>query len=348
MSNLTPNRIITGGFLTNTSSSVAPSLTDPSLNTAYKNQIVEVGTDYYFVDYTGKAEKLGGGGAPEAVTFGTAAPTSTTALAGDRYFRTSDGSRTGEILEEYIFDGTGWIRLETHRQNFITNLTPVYYSAGSWLSAQANNISSVAEGVQVTLADGTTEIVRHGKYTYPSHGLTVGASYYLDKNVAGGITTVLPTGSEIEQFVLIVHDDNTIEISLEQPDSAVTPVTTAGTMITRFVNRGVDVIMDNIKVRVNPTATTLQIGSVTGTFTAHWSTQCDYNSTSAGTLHQVRPNVSVTTTYQTVDTSGWGFFTAGARQIVDLYDVTNLRRYRVTYIVNNSYNNNAITIERLA
>lgn len=55
MSNTTPYRIRAAGHLLNTTSTVAPSLTDPTANTAFKNQMVTVGDDIYFVDATGNA-----------------------------------------------------------------------------------------------------------------------------------------------------------------------------------------------------------------------------------------------------------------------------------------------------
>lgn len=48
----------TSGTIVNTTSNTAPSLTDPLLNSAYKNQIVSAGGEYYFVDSTGKAVKI--------------------------------------------------------------------------------------------------------------------------------------------------------------------------------------------------------------------------------------------------------------------------------------------------
>lgn len=348
MSRLTPNRINMPGFVLNTSSASAPSLTDPTLNTAYNNQLVKVGTDYYFVDATGKAEKLGGGGAPEAVTFGTAAPTSTTALAGDRYFRTSDGTRTGEILEEYIYDGTGWIRLETHRQNFITAINPVYYDGATWADAQANNPASVADEVKITLADGTVEYVKYGKYTFTGHGLTVGAQYWLDKSAAGNITSVAPLSGEIDQAVLFVHDADTIEIKLEQAIIPTAYTTTAGSMVQMFVNRGVSVTMDNFRVRVAPTGSMLEIQSVSGTFNARGSVLVEYSTTNINALHVVKNAMTVNTTWQSIDGIGYSFNAAGCRETFDFIDITNLRRYRVSYIVNDSFVNNHICIERLA
>ena len=348
MSRLTPNRIIMPGFVLNTSATTAPSLTDSSLNTAYKNQLVKVGTDYYFVDATGKAEKLGGGGAPEAVTFGTAAPSSTTALAGDRYFRTDTGVRTGEILEEYIYDGTGWIRMETHRQNFITAITPVYHNGATWVNAQANNAATVADEVKITLADGTIEYVKYGKYTFPSHGLTVGAQYWLDKNVTGGITATAPLSGEIDQAVLFVHDADTIEIKLEQAITPTASTTTAGSMVQMFVNRGVPVTMDNFKVQVNPAGSTLQIASVSGTFNARGSILAEFSTTNTQPVHIVKNAISVTTAWQSADNVGYSLNAAGAKETFDFIDITNFRRYRVTLIINDSYVNNHICIERLA
>lgn len=239
MSAATPNRFYAAGFVKNVTSSTAPSLTNPALNTGFLNQVVTVGSDSYFVDSTGTATKLGSAATPESVTFGVAAPTSTTAVAGDRYMITSDGTRTGIVSSEYVFDGTGWV------------LIPICAASG------------------------------------------------------------------------------------------------VGTIKSVVANRGVDVILDNVKIRMNPTGSTMQIASVSGSFGVRGATQCDYGTANTGTLHQVKNAMTVTTTYQTVDTVGWSFPTAGSRQIFDFFDVTTAKRYRVTMIVNDSYVNNAFTIERL-
>lgn len=62
MSNTTPNRIKLPSWVLNTTSTTAPSLTDPALNTAFKNQIVTTpdGTKY-FVDATGVASEFTAG-----------------------------------------------------------------------------------------------------------------------------------------------------------------------------------------------------------------------------------------------------------------------------------------------
>lgn len=60
MSNTTPNTLAfrLPGYVQNTTSATPPSLTDPALNTAFKNRVVAVGDDRYFVDATGAAVKL--------------------------------------------------------------------------------------------------------------------------------------------------------------------------------------------------------------------------------------------------------------------------------------------------
>lgn len=68
MSNSTPNRLIIPGFVLNATSTTAPSLTDPSLNTIWKNQVVTVGSDAYFVDANGVARKLGSSAATLTTT----------------------------------------------------------------------------------------------------------------------------------------------------------------------------------------------------------------------------------------------------------------------------------------
>lgn len=99
-----------GGGITNTTSTTAPSLTTPASNTAFKNQMVTVTAgdsegDIYFVDTTGKAVKVfdsaqGGVELPVAIAIGT--QTQLNALAGKpagAYYLVTDGTNQGRVLQ---------------------------------------------------------------------------------------------------------------------------------------------------------------------------------------------------------------------------------------------------------
>lgn len=113
MSNATPNRVRVAGFVKNTTSSTPPSLTDASQNTAFKNQVVTVGSESYFVDSTGVAVKLGGSAAatadiPAAIAIGTQAQLTalTEKPTGGKYIVT-DGANKGDVLVWADTDGDG-------------------------------------------------------------------------------------------------------------------------------------------------------------------------------------------------------------------------------------------------
>lgn len=94
----------------NTTSTTAPSLTNPAANTAFKNQMVSVTTgenngDIYFVDGDGKAIKVfdsaeGGAELPVAIAIGTQAQLN--ALADkptDAFYLVTDGANLGSVLQ---------------------------------------------------------------------------------------------------------------------------------------------------------------------------------------------------------------------------------------------------------
>ena len=151
--------------------------------------------------------------APELVQFGTTAPTSTTGYtAGDEYFVTSNGTSTGTITAQYIFNGTTWtLRPTPTAQLTTTSIVPKVYQSGAYVNAQANIEANVADLIQ--LSDGSR--IHDGEVTWTGHGLTVGAWYYLDQSAPGGYTTTRPTSGLVQQL-FFVEDANTIHVDIEE------------------------------------------------------------------------------------------------------------------------------------
>jgi hypothetical protein len=151
--------------------------------------------------------------APELVEFGLVAPTSTTGYtAGDEFFVTSDGTSSGTISAQYIFNGTSWTLRPTPVASLITtSITPKVYQGSSYVNAQANLEANVTDLIQ--LSDGS--YIHDGEVTWTGHGLTVGAWYYLDQTTAGGYTTTKPTTGLVQQL-FFVEDANTIHVDIEE------------------------------------------------------------------------------------------------------------------------------------
>ena len=91
-----------------------------------------------------------------------------------------------------------------------TSLTPVVYTAGSYVLAQADATANTCDMVQ--LSDGTR--LDSGVVYWPSHSLTIGSYYYLDQAVAGAMTDTIPS-SGIIQRLLFVEDAARIHINVE-------------------------------------------------------------------------------------------------------------------------------------
>jgi hypothetical protein len=164
---------------------------------------------------------------PELVQFGTTAPTITTGYtAGDEFFVTSDGTSTGTITAQYIFNGTTWTLRPTPVASLTTtSISPKVYQSGSFVNAQANLEANVADLLQ--LSDGSR--IHTGEVTWTGHGLTVGAWYYLDQTTPGAYTTTRPTSGLVQQL-FFVEDANTIHVDIEEAWNA------SGTSSTTFAN----------------------------------------------------------------------------------------------------------------
>lgn len=164
---------------------------------------------------------------PELVQFGTTAPTSTTGYtAGDEFFVTSDGTSTGTITAQYIFNGTTWTLRPTPVASLTTtSISPKVYQSGSFVNAQANLEANVADLLQ--LSNGSR--IHTGEVTWTGHGLTVGAWYYLDQTTPGAYTTTRPTSGLVQQL-FFVEDANTIHVDIEEAWNA------SGTSSTTFAN----------------------------------------------------------------------------------------------------------------
>jgi hypothetical protein len=102
--------------------------------------------------------------------------------------------------------------------------------------------------------------------------------------------------------------------------------------------------MDNIKVSFTSSGNRgLSLAAVSSNFTADISGTYGLNGGSSG---YAAPNVAITTTPST-SIFGWSFGTQGDTATYIIHDKTNSRIYRVIMMVNGSYINNFISIERL-
>jgi hypothetical protein len=114
--------------------------------------------------------------------------------------------------------------------------------------------------------------------------------------------------------------------------------------ISARVNAGVEIRLDNLKVRI-PTSGNrgLAIGAVSTSFTADLNGWYGSGNITAGGSSD---NLTYTTTFST-SLFNWNFVAAGAGAQYNIHDLTNGRFYRVTMMIGVGYINNMISIERL-
>jgi hypothetical protein len=154
--------------------------------------------------------------AQNTLKFGTASPTAPGEWDGEEFFVTSDGTSTGTVAEQWIWDkqSSTWIErpsggsastLET------TSLTPVVYNGSAYVGAQTDTEIKAAD--LLLLSDGTR--AHDGKITWTGHGLTVGSWYYTSQTTAGAYTATKPTSGWVQQL-FFVEDANTIHVDIEE------------------------------------------------------------------------------------------------------------------------------------
>jgi hypothetical protein len=151
------------------------------------------------------------------VSFGSAAP-SAAGIKGDVYYKTTDGTSNGSVLETYHYDGTSWVLVSRNEYTKITSLVPKVYQGSGYVNARANVISNVADAF--LLSDGT--YLNSGRIVIPAHGYTVGNWYYLSQTTAGAVTDTYPTSGIVQQL-FFVEDASTLLVNIEQAVNPDTP-----------------------------------------------------------------------------------------------------------------------------
>lgn len=151
------------------------------------------------------------------VSFGTAAP-STAGTKGDVYYKTTNGTSAGSVLETYTYDGTSWVLVSHNEYTKITSLIPKVYQGAGYVNAQANVIANVADAF--LLSDGT--YINAGRIKITGHSYTIGNWYYLSQGTAGAVTDTYPLSGIVQQL-FFVEDANTLLINIEQAIDPNTP-----------------------------------------------------------------------------------------------------------------------------
>ena len=114
-----------------------------------------------------------------------------------------------------------------------------------------------------------------------------------------------------------------------------------------IVNRGVDVILGNLKDRIAATGNaSLQLSTVTGTYIVYGSGVHVFTSNLGSTTIDGGSPRTISTTPVYLN-SGNTFATAGGTDTWNIMDTSNFIAWRISCIIGSGYNANLITIERL-
>lgn len=113
-------------------------------------------------------------------------------------------------------------------------------------------------------------------------------------------------------------------------------------------NEGVPITLDNIKIQMSTSTTrSLQIASVSGSFTAMAAGAASYDNGTTSQAATAFSDGSITVTTSFSNLYSWSFPRAAASGWYHVLDTSNNRFYRIDFMVGASYNNNFISIERL-
>jgi hypothetical protein len=149
------------------------------------------------------------------------------------------GLGTGDaLLKDTIYQAVHGFALPTH--GFI----PVYNNAGTWTLAQADDTLSLHTNYIVEILHTDTIVLQVlGRLDVPSHGLTVGSSYFLTD--AGGVST---TGGTHNDYMCDVMDANTLMLVYTRPIYAGIPDTIAYLRDTTLFSGDVSGTYDNLQL----------------------------------------------------------------------------------------------------
>jgi len=248
-------------------------------------------------------------------------------------------SNTGVAVTGNI-SATG--NITTSGGTFVGNgagLTNVTVNAAGNIQGTSSNVSLVAGSYTMTF-DNT------GLLTLPTMGGDEGGEINLGIPITN---TTLQNRVAIDVFqdrVRIFEGSANAKgayIDLSQASAGVG--TLLNNRVSGLVNAGTFVTMDLIKATVTTSGNRgLSLATTTGTIT--YNIGGTYGSSGAGAGGTGAASQTLTTT-PTASIFNWGFNQGGDIATYILSDLTNSKTYRITLQIGNSYNNNAIIIERL-
>ena len=193
-----------------------------------------------------------------------------------------------------------------------------------------------------------------GSYTYTFDNTGVATFPTVGGDEGGEINFGIPTSNtslitavklDVYQDRVRLFDGSTKGVYIDLSQAATGVNTLLNNRVSGLVNAGTFVTMDLIKATVTSSGNRgLSLATTTGTFS--YNIGGNFGMSGAGSGGQSFAGQTLTTT-ATSSIFGWGFLASGDLSTYVLTDTTNNRCYRITLQIGASFNNNAITIERL-
>ena len=204
------------------------------------------------------------------------------------------------------------------------------------------NITGTSPNVSLVAGSYTYTFDNTGVATFPTVGGDEGGE--INFGIPASNTTLISTVKfDVYQDRIRFFDGSTKGVYIDLSQAATSVGTLLNNRVSGFVNAGTFVTMDNIKATVTTSGNRgLSLATVSGSYT--YSIGGTYG---AGVGTGGASTTGTLTTTPTASIFGWGFTATGDIATYVLTDTTNSRCYRITLMIGASFNNNAITIERL-
>jgi hypothetical protein len=240
----------------------------------------------------------------------------------------NDGSSTGlTTVPTATFQANGTVGVNNNLP--LSNLDV----AGSF----APNLRTVTS-TQTLLATDHTVIITGTFVTTQTLPTSVARRMIIIKNKSTGLATISGHIDGVAGSTYLLSTDNSITL---QGDGTTWWIIDEPYRVSQIVNSGVDVTMDNFRIRLAAAGNrSAQISVATGTLLVNGNTTAYFTGVSSSTF-----NITATTTPQYLN-AGFGFATAGNYQETVLRTPTN-KLYRIVLQIGGGFNNNIITIERM-
>ena len=273
------------------------------------------------------------------------AKTRIASFGGNSYIQTGNGTAgtTGNIIFSPYSDATSRVSIDTASGNLSAagNVTASNFIGNISITG---NVTGTSANVSLVAGSYTMTFDNTGVATFPTVGGDEGGE--INFGIPTSNTSLITAVKlDVYQDRVRLFDGSTKGVYIDLSQAATGVNTLLNNRVSGLVNAGTFVTMDLIKATVTSSGNRgLSLATTTGTFS--YNIGGNFGMSGAGSGGQSFAGQTLTTT-ATSSIFGWGFLASGDLSTYVLTDTTNNRCYRITLQIGASFNNNAITIERL-